>query len=227
MKSYVINLARRPDRLSAVTKRFDEVSVDLTPFVAVDARDFPPPGEMDLVPSGIFACWQSHNMLLSEIADGPDETVLIFEDDAVPNFTVDWPLLVERLPSSMEAHRLGFLQLGFVSWQYRFTRPGALERLRSLLYSRSRRTIELDKSRVVIYGSALSGTHSYAVTREFARRIPAINTPCWTGADGLYMRLSSMSGADGIFPGMARLTRSLVEQESRTQRSTTLDSDVS
>lgn len=225
--AFVINLRRRPDRLARFKQRFARVGLTIAPFVAVDADDLPDPSETDLVPKGILACWRSHATLLAEIAEGANQLALVLEDDAVPDTSVDWPLLLQRLPDAMESADLGFLQLGFVSWQFGLTRPGTLERIRRLLYASETATIDLDRARRVILGSALSGTHAYVVSREFAKRIEGVNDPCWTGADGLFMRLSSMSGADGRFPRMARLMRSLVEQESRTRRSRLLDSDVS
>jgi GR25 family glycosyltransferase involved in LPS biosynthesis len=227
LKSYVINLTRRPDRLKSVTERFHRVGLALTPFVAVDAEDLPPTSESDLVTRGIRACWRSHEKLLELIADGDDEVALILEDDVVPSLSVEWTLLAERIGPAMLMRQIDFLQLGFVSWQFGMTRPGALEKFRRTLYRESTSTVLLDVNRSVVLGSALSGTHAYAVSREFARRVSGINDPCWTGADGLYMRISSMSGTDGLFPTMARLKKSIAEQDSRDKRSSTLDSDVS
>ena len=227
LKTYVINLARRPDRLESVTERFQRVGLALTPFVAVDAEGLPPTSENDIVTRGIRAWWRSHETLLKLIADGDEEVAVILEDDVVPSVSVDWRLLAERIGPSMLSTQLDFLQLGFVSWQFGVTRPGALEKFRRVLYRGTTSTVLLDVNRTVVMSSALSGTHAYAVTRRFARQVSGINDPCWTGADGLYMRMSSMSGTDGLFPTMGRLRKSIAEQDSRDKRSSKLDSDVS
>lgn len=227
MKPYVINLERRTDRLQGVTSRFLSAGVSLRRFDAVDAVSLSNVDVEGLVPAGILACWLSHEALLEEVANGSEEVVVVLEDDAVPSPDVDWRLLLDRLPDAMANHELGFLQLGFVSWQFGLTRPGLLEKARSFLYPRSRAVLDLDYPRPAWLGSVLSGTHAYAVTSEFARKIRNVNSPCWTGADGLFMRLSSMSGADGRFPIMARLKASIVEQETRQGKAARLDSDVS
>lgn len=227
MDAYVINLDRRPDRLERVSARFGLHGVDPKAFVATDARTLADPGEFDLVPNGILACWKSHERLLESIADGSEDFALVLEDDAVPDSNVRWLELLERTPEVMSRHQLGFLQLGFVSWQFGLTRPGILEGLKNLLYRGQISIGQFDAKRKFVVGSALSGTHAYVVSRTFARKVRGINDPCWTGADGLFMRMSSMSGTDGMFPGMARLKSSIVEQESRTEKSSKLESDVS
>jgi len=205
---------------------FAKVQVPIIAFSGVDAQALNFVPEQSLVTRGILANWKSHEKLLQQIAEGSDEVVLILEDDAVPNGDVNWRLLLDRAPKVMDTQGIGYLQLGFVSWQFRFTRPGITELTRSRLYSSKTSSIELDKSRKIVFGSALSGAHAYIVTREFARKIANVNNPCWTSSDGLYMRMSSMSGTDNIFPIMSRLKKSIVEQESRTKRLSVLDSDV-
>lgn len=227
MQVHVINLKRRPDRINRVTERFENIGVSIAPHLAFDVNSCPPESNLQLVPNGLLANWRSHESLLAQIADSEDLYSLILEDDAVPETKVDWNLLLENTPSAMSGAGLDFLQLGFVSWQFGMTRPGAMERMRLLLYPRTTSIIQLDTKRKVVRASVLSGAHAYVVSRRFARQIEAINSPCWTGSDGLYMRLASMSGADEIFPHMARLKRSIVEQESRISRSSSLDSNVS
>ena len=226
MRAYVINLDRRPDRLQRVSDRFASVGVTLTKHTAFDREVLDPATGEDLVVGGLLANWKSHAQLLRVVADSPESHALILEDDAVPSTNVDWPLLLLRTGPAMESAGVDFLQLGFVSWQYGWTRPGLLERFRLLLYRGSVTALALDTTRSIVRGSVLSGAHAYVVSRSFARRSEGLNNPCWTGSDGLWMRMASMSGWDNRFPGMARLRSSIVEQESRTNRASDLDTDV-
>ena len=226
VRVYVINLKRRPDRLERVTERFAAVGVGLTIHQAFDREELAAASPDDLIVGGLLANWKSHQELLDRIADSRESHALIVEDDAVPSGNVDWPRLIHALPQAMAANDFGFLQVGFVSWQYGWTRPGILERARLALYRSSLTSLQLDTKRPVVVGSVLSGAHAYVVSCDFARRMSRANDPCWTGSDGLWMRMASMSGWAGRFPVMARLRRSIVEQESRSGREASLDTDV-
>jgi GR25 family glycosyltransferase involved in LPS biosynthesis len=70
---FVINLARRPDRLANFTKEMDHLGIKFERFEAIDAG----PGD------GNRGCCASHKALNKLIADRGLRAAMIFEDDSV------------------------------------------------------------------------------------------------------------------------------------------------
>lgn len=226
METYVINLTRRQDRLQRVTGKFATLGVKLSPFEATDAQSVRFL-ESGLISRGLAANWLSHARLLSEISSGDSDYALIVEDDSEPSRHVDWPLLLASAAIELPRNNIDLLQLGFCSWQYKLsTRPGLFEAFRNLLYPSQRTVLSLDTPRTVITGSFLAGAHGYIVSRSFANSLSNFNNPPWTGSDGLLMRMSSMSSSDPKYPKIARLGRSIIEQESRRNWKSKIESDV-
>ncbi len=108
----VINLKRRPDRLTAFSSRLKTMGWPL-PFPdvveAVDGRLLPAPVGWNSVgsPCAAWGCLQSHLRLLEAFLMSDADTMLVMEDDAtpVPDFTkrlatflavapADWQLLM-------------------------------------------------------------------------------------------------------------------------------------
>lgn len=229
---YVINLRRRPDRLERVTKRFVELGVTISRFEAVDSSEIDSTGVVlapfRSTPNAKYACWLSHSGLRDQISRGQADYALILEDDARPATGVNWPKLLEKLPTAMRQGGLGYLQLGFISHFYRWTRTGLLDEFRARLHQDSQLTLALDVHRTAILGSVRAGNHAYVVSREFVLKVGELR-PTFNGStDGFYDGLSQRSGDPGnlLVPAMARLRHSIVEQESRMKRMTPLDSDI-
>jgi glycosyl transferase family 25 len=103
MRIFVINLARRPDRLAAMAAQLDRLGLAFERFDAIDAQTADPArlgapfaahGAMaDLTP-GDKACTTSHTHLWRRIADDPDNYAVILEDDVLlsdtaPKFLAD------------------------------------------------------------------------------------------------------------------------------------------
>jgi len=116
-KSYVLNLKRRPDRLSRFQEFYQNLGPDLplTIFEAIDGSD---PSQINKVPQSIIKCVSddndydnkpsikctaySHLMMWKEIAESDDEVsyFLIFEDDCF--FRTSNELLPEISKESMK-----------------------------------------------------------------------------------------------------------------------------
>jgi glycosyl transferase, family 25 len=92
MRIFVINLARRADRMAAMAAQLDRLGLSFERFDAIDAKTVDPAelgapfaahGAMaDLTP-GDKACTTSHMHLWRRIADGPDNHAVILEDDVL------------------------------------------------------------------------------------------------------------------------------------------------
>lgn len=226
MRIFATNLEWRPDRREGVIARFREVGLTVEPFTATDVLKFEPEFRDTLAQPAGCANWMTHAAILEQVADGSDGHAVVLEDDAVPDPSPDWPLLLDRAGVAMDGAGIAYLQIGYISSYYRLTtRPGILERVRVGMYREDITTLELDRKRSIVLRSSLGGGHAYIVNRDFARRAARLNSPCWTNTDGVYERIASVSGPGFHVPLMARLRHSLVEQETRGT-SDRVDSDV-
>jgi glycosyl transferase, family 25 len=88
MRTYLINLTRRPDRLAAMTRQAG--GVDLERVEAVDARTtepgaldrwFAPGGPLGEIPKGDKACLLSHRLAWQQFLATPDRHAVFLEDD--------------------------------------------------------------------------------------------------------------------------------------------------
>ena len=88
MRTYLINLARRPDRLAAMTRQAG--GFDLERVEAVDARTtepgaldrwFVPGGPLGEIPKGDKACLLSHRLAWQRFQATPDGHAVFLEDD--------------------------------------------------------------------------------------------------------------------------------------------------
>jgi glycosyl transferase family 25 len=90
MNVYLINLARRPDRLDAMTRQLQRLDIPFERFDAVDAQSiaqaelnapFRATGPLGPLSPGDKACTCSHLALWQRIAAGTDSHAVILEDD--------------------------------------------------------------------------------------------------------------------------------------------------
>jgi glycosyl transferase family 25 len=90
MQSFLINLARRPDRLRKMTEQLAELEIQTQPVVAVDARNMPEAiidktfaaeGPLGPIPKGDKCCTLSHMRAWSMFLSAGDSHGLILEDD--------------------------------------------------------------------------------------------------------------------------------------------------
>lgn len=92
MRTYCINLDRRPDRLAHVTAEFARAGLGFERLAAVDARD-PAVAEaaarMPLsfrglrISAGAYACLQSHRLAWQRLLDSGEALAAVFEDDVI------------------------------------------------------------------------------------------------------------------------------------------------
>jgi glycosyl transferase family 25 len=90
MQSFLINLARRPDRLRKMTEQLAELEIEVQQVVAVDARNMPDTildktfaaeGPLGTIPKGDKCCTLSHMRAWSMFLSTGDSHGLILEDD--------------------------------------------------------------------------------------------------------------------------------------------------
>ena len=103
MRTFLVNLERRPDRLAAMKAQLDRLGIPFERFNAVDAKTADPAalrapfaesGPLGPLSPGDMGCTMSHIHIWRLIADGPDEWVTVLEDDiqlsdSAPEFLID------------------------------------------------------------------------------------------------------------------------------------------
>jgi glycosyl transferase, family 25 len=90
MRTYLINLARRTDRLAAMERQAGLLGLDLDRVEAVDAKSaesgaidrwFAPGGPLGEIPKGDKACLLSHRLAWERFLATPDRHAAFLEDD--------------------------------------------------------------------------------------------------------------------------------------------------
>ena len=109
---YVINLARRPDRLAAIADRLAAADLNFERIEAIDAQSTPDEtidryfgsdAALGPVAKGDRCCTLSHLRFFDRLAKSPDEHALVLEDDAVFDGEALRPVLEKHwLPSGIE-----------------------------------------------------------------------------------------------------------------------------
>jgi glycosyl transferase family 25 len=90
MRTFLINLARRPDRLAAMTAAAEALGLDLSRLEALDARAagslpdlFDDRGPLGEIPSGDKACFLSHRAAWQAFLAGSEPYAAVLEDDVI------------------------------------------------------------------------------------------------------------------------------------------------
>jgi len=90
MRTFLVNLERRPDRLAAMAAQLERLGIAFERFDAVDAKSVDPAelsvpfaasGPLGTLSPGDKACTYSHIHLWRRIAQGSDSHAVILEDD--------------------------------------------------------------------------------------------------------------------------------------------------
>lgn len=221
----MINLDRRPDRWDRVARRLSNSGFDLHRVQAVDADELRKLSTTCLIPPAQVACAKSHVRAYQELASSRAGWGIVLEDDAVVDSRLN-PDLLSSLTASLEDSHIGLLQLGWISPMYG-PRSNLKSRIRPLVEPAIRTASMPQGIRVrMICGEFRAGAHAYFVDSAMAEDLATLNDPVWLPQDRFlaeFARTREFYGTKRV----ARLTKSLAEQESRTGRGTAaVDSDL-
>jgi glycosyl transferase family 25 len=163
MRTFLVNLARRPDRLEAMTAQLDRLGLAFERFDAVDAKSvdldmlrgpFAQSGPLGTLSPGDMACTYSHIHIWRMIAAGSDDYAVVLEDDILLS-----PSAPEFLSSS-----------GWI--------PKGIGLIKPERYGDANQLIVIGKPRLTVKGRTLApllsrhtGTGGYIIARETAARL--------------------------------------------------------
>ena len=127
MKTYLINLDRRPDRLREMTERLAALSLPFERISAVDGKTADLRGKVAWVratlygnilppPLGHVACFFSHRAIWQKMVDENIPVALVLEDDVIP---VAWDAAILRV----ELEKFGLDQLRIEKTPYPVINP--------------------------------------------------------------------------------------------------------
>lgn len=167
MRTFLVNLDRRPDRLAAMAAQLDRLAIPFERFAAVDARTvdvaeldapFAASGPLGALSPGDKGCTSSHIHLWRMIAAGRDEFAAILEDDihlsdGAPEFLLssDW---IPKGIGLVKPERYGDANQLIVIGKPRYSVKG---RMLAPLLSRH------------------TGTGGYIIARETAAKLASMN----------------------------------------------------
>jgi glycosyl transferase, family 25 len=166
MRTFLVNLERRPDRLAAMAAQLDRLGLAFERFDAVDAKRVDPAvlrepfaasGPLGALSPGDMACTYSHIHIWRLIAAGPDPYVAVLEDDVVlsdsaPEFLRDSDWIPEGV-GLVKPERYGDRNQLIVIGKPRYAVKG---RILAPLLSRH------------------TGTGGYIISRELAARLAGL-----------------------------------------------------
>jgi glycosyl transferase family 25 len=161
MRTFLVNLERRPDRLAAMAAQLARLGLPFERFDAVDAKTADPAvlsgpfaeqGPLGTLSPGDKACTYSHIHIWRMIADGPDDYVTVLEDDVV---------LADSAPEFLS-------DSGWI--------PRGVGLVKPERYGDKNQLIVIGKPRLEVKGRILApllsrhtGTGGYIISREAAR----------------------------------------------------------
>jgi len=219
----VINLERRPDRLSRMSAELEKAGLKFEVQVAVDGQL--ENHEPKFLSKGAVGCWKSHVNAMRRIVEAKAPFGLILEDDAVFSPIVNDKFLT-RMTDLMNRNQIDILQIGFVDWLYSLSwdslRPGLLEFLIDFLKRRGVR----DTSGVrFVPGEFRDSAHAYIVNSRLAEAISDIipGPPLIPWDDYLGLLAKNQRFRD---IRIARLVKSVATQDSYIVKGLKSDSDI-
>src|SRR5205823_5676572 len=94
---YLINLARRPDRLVEMAKQLTRLGLEYIRVEAIDGLVLQEQ-KHSAIDRGNDGCWQSHQLVftLACRSQSSSHNVLVLEDDALLDGHADWPMLLDQ-----------------------------------------------------------------------------------------------------------------------------------
>lgn len=192
MRTFLVNLERRPDRLAAMTAQLSRLGLPFERFDAVDAKSVDPAvlsgpfarsGPLGNLSPGDMACTYSHIHIWRMIAEGPDEYVTVLEDDVVlsdnaPEFLTDSDWIPKGI-GLVKPERYGDRNQLIVIGKPRYTVKG-----RTLAPLLSRHT----------------GTGGYIISRALATRLANMKEKITLPVDHLMFNPNNSPAFDWIRP---------------------------
>jgi hypothetical protein len=229
LTAFVINLDRRPDRMSHFLHDFEDSGFDVVRVPAVDGRELRLSSDSSAFNPGIIGVNQSHGKAIKAFLDSGSDYCMIFEDDAMP--TTKQPLITpsiaEELTCTMGKLGIGLLQLGHIPFFYRtFSRQGLGYRIAQFVIGVRIIRIKVGKQRFKLHLSQFrAGSHAYVISRPTALQIAGSHLTSVFVVDDFYSYLAQSNinhRKQHLF--FACITPSMFEQKGRLNKSN-LDSD--
>jgi GR25 family glycosyltransferase involved in LPS biosynthesis len=199
MKTYLINLNSRTDRLLVSTNQAARFDLNLERIPAIDSDIF----DFEFVTPSVGACFESHRKAWSVIANSDIDFALILEDDF--EFT---KLNLNALKLILADNQIDLLQLGFLKTGFRDYLDYFLTNSKHVLILILKLlTQKFDfrklKHRVLLREVMLNhptlvpsnfraGAHSYVISRSMARSLVRLNLPVFLAADDFLISLARM-----------------------------------
>ena len=168
----VINLERRPDRLSRISAELEKAGLSFEVQVAVDGQL--ETYEPKFLSKGAIGCWKSHVNSMQRIVEANSPFGLILEDDAVLSPVVNYRFLSE-MTDLMNRNQIDILQIGFIDWLYSISQDSQLSGILELLIDLLKRRGVRDPSGFrFVPGEFRDGAHAYIVNARLAEAISDI-----------------------------------------------------
>ena len=183
--TFVINLARRPDRMRRFLAQIDERAIRIVRVEAVDGlNDHGLVHQHSLVDPVTAAVWMSHQRALKLFMASGEPYALICEDDAQFG-TLRLQEALPQLVRVMTDLEVDILQIGYIDGS------GTLFRVKRQLALAVQHGIEVhEPTGISIRRRATVGLQAYLVSRRAAASIVNLNQPVFLPADGLFIELS-------------------------------------
>lgn len=219
---YVINLERREDRLDAISSELELTGLSFSRIDAVDGKalslKLPPPA---FVSYGLMANWLSHQKCLTTFLESDAQYALILEDDVSVKGSSLTSSRLDDWVDIMSRENLDLLQVGYIGFLYKLTKPRGL--LDLILAFRAKKIRRDSKTRTVLVADEFrAGAHAYIINKRLANVLVGANTPTLLATSSF---LASIAGTSERFQ-FARLFKSALEQNSRSAANQSADSDA-
>jgi GR25 family glycosyltransferase involved in LPS biosynthesis len=216
----VINLAKRPDRLTLISADLNKAGLSFETQVAVDGQTVEI--ESKFLSKSEIGCFKSHVNAMGRQVEAGAQFSLILEDDAALSPVINEKFLSE-MTKLMIRNQIDILQIGFIEHFYSLSiKRGILEFLIELLKGRGQK--DVSGMRFVL-GEFRAGAHAYIINNRLAEGISStVNEPPLIPWDGYMQSLAGQLGRGEI--RVARLVKSVVAQASRLSPDSKVDSNI-
>ena len=216
----VINLEKRPDRLSLIGSDLKKAGLSFETQVAVDGQTVDV--ESKFLSKSEIGCFKSHVNAMRRQVEAGAQFSLILEDDAALSPVVNEKFLSE-MTDLMIRNQIDILQIGFIEHFYSLSiKRGILEFLIELLKGRGQKDVSGVR---FVLGEFRSGAHAYIINNRLAEGISGVGTrPSLLPFDDWLGLIASGQTHRNI--KIARLVRSVVAQASRLAPNSKVDSNI-